>query len=118
MKTKSINKIVIVGSGFVGSTTAYTLMLSGLISEIVLIDINNRKAEGEAMDMNHGMPFGPSFGIVRSCGASLTILSIIGFQPPKCMMGRDTTINSMIAHTRTSLMIAVYVGPLIPLKKV
>lgn len=57
MKNKSINKIAIVGTGFVGSTTAYTLMLSGLISELVLIDINTRKAEGEAMDMNHGMPF-------------------------------------------------------------
>ncbi len=57
MKNKSISKIAIVGTGFVGSTTAYTLMLSGLISEIVLIDINKRKAEGEAMDMNHGMPF-------------------------------------------------------------
>lgn len=57
MKNKSINKIAIVGTGFVGSTTAYTLMLSGLISELVLIDINSRKAEGEAMDMNHGMPF-------------------------------------------------------------
>jgi len=57
MKNKSINKIAIVGTGFVGSTTAYTLMLSGLVSEIVLIDINARKAEGEAMDMNHGMPF-------------------------------------------------------------
>ncbi len=57
MKNKSISKIAIVGTGFVGSTTAYTLMLSGLISEIVLIDINARKAEGEAMDMMHGMPF-------------------------------------------------------------
>lgn len=57
MKNKSINKIVIVGTGFVGSTTAYTLMVSGLVSEIVLIDQNSKKAEGEAMDMNHGMPF-------------------------------------------------------------
>lgn len=57
MKNKSINKIVIVGTGFVGSTTAYTLMVSGLVSEIVLIDRNTSKAEGEAMDMNHGMPF-------------------------------------------------------------
>ncbi|PNT92891.1 L-lactate dehydrogenase [Clostridium thermosuccinogenes] len=50
-------KITVVGAGFVGSTTAYTLMLSGLVSEIVLIDINKDKAEGEVMDMNHGMPF-------------------------------------------------------------
>ena len=57
MTGKTINKVTVVGAGFVGSTTAYTLMLSGLISEIVLIDINRDKAEGEVMDLNHGMPF-------------------------------------------------------------
>ncbi|MCX8130353.1 MAG: L-lactate dehydrogenase [Clostridia bacterium] len=57
MTNKSISKVTVVGAGFVGSTTAYTLMLSGLISEIVLIDVNAGKAEGEVMDMNHGMPF-------------------------------------------------------------
>ncbi|MCL2772399.1 MAG: L-lactate dehydrogenase [Oscillospiraceae bacterium] len=50
-------KISIIGAGFVGSTTAYTLMLSGLASEIVLVDINKNKAEGDAMDMNHGITF-------------------------------------------------------------
>jgi len=50
-------KISIIGAGFVGSTTAYTLMLSGLASEIVLIDVNKNKAEGDAMDMNHGIMF-------------------------------------------------------------
>lgn len=57
MDNKVIKKVTVIGAGFVGSTTAYTLMLSGLISEIVLIDINTEKAEGEVMDMNHGMPF-------------------------------------------------------------
>jgi len=57
MKDKIIKKITVIGAGFVGSTTAYTLMISGLVSEIVLIDINKDKAEGEVMDMNHGMPF-------------------------------------------------------------
>jgi L-lactate dehydrogenase len=57
MPDKSIKKITIVGAGFVGSTTAYTLMISGLVSEIVLIDVNKDKTEGEVMDMNHGMPF-------------------------------------------------------------
>ena len=51
------SKIAVVGTGFVGSTTAYTLMISGLVSELVLIDANKDKAEGEAMDLNHGMPF-------------------------------------------------------------
>lgn len=51
------NKIVVIGTGFVGSTTAFTLMHSSLISEMVLIDINTEKAEGEAMDLNHGLSF-------------------------------------------------------------
>lgn len=50
-------KITIIGAGAVGSTTAYTIMLSGLVSEIVLIDINRDKAEGDALDMNHGISF-------------------------------------------------------------
>lgn len=57
MITKTMNKITVVGAGFVGSTTAYTLMLSGIVSELVLIDVNKDKAEGEVMDLNHGMPF-------------------------------------------------------------
>ncbi|HAL63089.1 MAG TPA: L-lactate dehydrogenase [Clostridiales bacterium] len=48
-------KAVIVGAGAVGSTTAYTLMLSGLFKEIVLIDVNKDKAEGDALDMSHGV---------------------------------------------------------------
>lgn len=57
MTGKTAKKVTVVGAGFVGSTTAYTLMLSGLVSEIVLIDVNKGKADGEVMDMNHGMPF-------------------------------------------------------------
>jgi L-lactate dehydrogenase len=50
-------KVAIVGTGAVGSTFAYALLMSGLASEIVLIDINRSKAEGEAMDLNHAVPF-------------------------------------------------------------
>ncbi len=50
-------KITIIGAGAVGSTTAYTLMLSGLVSEIVLIDKDQKRAEGNALDMNHGISF-------------------------------------------------------------
>lgn len=50
-------KVVIVGAGFVGSTTAYTIMLSGLFSQIVIIDINKAKAEGDALDIAHGVSF-------------------------------------------------------------
>ncbi len=50
-------KIVIIGAGFVGSTTAYTIMLGGIFSHIVIIDINNAKAEGDALDISHGVSF-------------------------------------------------------------
>ena len=50
-------KISIIGAGYVGSTIAYTLMLSGLVSNIVLIDKNEDKSEGEVMDLKHGIPF-------------------------------------------------------------
>lgn len=50
-------KVVIIGCGYVGASTAFTLMQSGLFSEMVLIDVNRKKAEGEAMDIMHGMPF-------------------------------------------------------------
>ena len=52
-----IQKTAVIGCGFVGSTIAYTLMQRGLFSEMVLIDANEKKAEGEAMDISHGLPF-------------------------------------------------------------
>ena len=57
MKSDISNKVVIIGAGYVGSTTAYTLMQSGLVSEIAIIDLDIRKAEGEVMDLNHGLAF-------------------------------------------------------------
>ncbi|WP_291105225.1 MULTISPECIES: L-lactate dehydrogenase [unclassified Flavobacterium] len=50
-------KIVIVGAGNVGSTFAFSLMISGLAREIVLIDKNELLAKGECMDLNHGLSF-------------------------------------------------------------
>ena len=49
------SKIAIIGTGNVGSTFAYSLMISGVAREIVLIDRNQTRAEGEAMDLNHGV---------------------------------------------------------------
>ena len=59
MKDVVINnrKVAIVGCGFVGSATAFCLMQSGLFSEMVLIDADHDKAEGEALDIAHGIPF-------------------------------------------------------------
>lgn len=56
-KNLNIQKCGIIGCGAVGATTADTLLGSGLFNEMVLIDINHKKAEGEAMDIGHGAPF-------------------------------------------------------------
>lgn len=53
----NVRKAAIIGCGFVGSASAYALMQSGLFSELVLIDADTDKAEGEAMDISHGVPF-------------------------------------------------------------
>ena len=52
-----MNKISIIGTGSVGSTIAYTLTVMGIASDIVMIDINNEKALGEALDIRQGTPF-------------------------------------------------------------
>lgn len=50
-------KAAIIGCGFVGASTAFSLMHQGLFSELVLIDVNMDKAKGEAMDLSHGRPY-------------------------------------------------------------
>ncbi|MDE7435749.1 MAG: L-lactate dehydrogenase [Lachnospiraceae bacterium] len=52
-----LHKVAIIGCGFVGSSTAFALMQSRLFSEMVLLDVDMARAEGEAMDISHGMPF-------------------------------------------------------------
>lgn len=50
-------KVVVIGTGMVGSTIAYTLALKNIASEIMLIDANEEKAEGEKLDILHGLPY-------------------------------------------------------------
>lgn len=54
---RSKGKIVIVGAGFVGASTAFAIASSGIASELILVDVNKEKAYGEAMDLNHGLAF-------------------------------------------------------------
>ena len=58
------NKIGVVGCGLVGATAAYTLALSGLVSELVLVDIDGKRAMGEALDIEHGMPLLPPAQVI------------------------------------------------------
>ena len=53
----NMRKAAVIGCGFVGATTAFSLMHQGLFTELVLIDTNCKKAQGEAMDLSHGRPY-------------------------------------------------------------
>jgi L-lactate dehydrogenase len=76
------HRVAIVGAGNVGATFAYTLVLSGVAPEIVLIDRDERRAEGEAMDLNHAVPFSPPAriwaGSFADCAAADVIVLTAG----------------------------------------
>lgn len=76
------HKVAIIGAGNVGATTAYTLMIQGAASEIVLIDTNQEKAEGEALDLMHGsslvQPVEISAGDYSSCQSADIIIITAG----------------------------------------
>lgn len=80
-------RVAVIGAGNVGATFAYALLLHGLAAEIVLIDANHAKAEGEAMDLNHAVPFAPPTriwaGDYADCaGAAVTVITAGAAQKP------------------------------------
>lgn len=121
MIDKVSNKITVIGAGFVGSTTAYTLMLSGLVSELVLIDANTEKAEGEAMDLNHGMPFIRPVRVYHGgysdmAGSDIIIISAGANQKPGetriDLVKKNTAIfksiiSEIIKYSRDSILLVV-----------
>lgn len=60
MGIEKINRVAVIGTGAVGCSYAYSMINQGVAEELVLIDVNQAKSEGEAMDLNHGIPFAPS----------------------------------------------------------
>jgi L-lactate dehydrogenase len=70
--TRRVNRVALIGTGFVGSSYAFALLNQGVTEELVLIDLNKEKSEGDAMDLNHGLPFAPGatkiwFGDYSDC---------------------------------------------------
>lgn len=83
----NVRKVVIIGCGFVGAACAFSLMQSGLFSEMVLIDASKEKAEGEALDISHGAPFAKPIKIYAGTyddikNASLIIVTAGANQKP------------------------------------
>ena len=83
-----VNRVALIGTGFVGSSYAFALLNQGITEELILIDLNKEKAEGDAMDLNHGLPFSPSrtkiwFGSYQDCGdADLVVITAGANQKP------------------------------------
>lgn len=83
-----VNRVVLVGTGFVGSSYAFAMVNQGVTEELVLVDLNKEKSEGDAMDLNHGMAFAPSqtkiwFGSYADCkDADLVVLCAGANQKP------------------------------------
>ena len=59
-RAQDSKKVAIVGVGMVGMSFAYAMLNQNICDELCLIDINKERAEGEAMDLSHGLPFAPS----------------------------------------------------------
>ena len=83
-----VNRVALIGTGFVGSSYAFALLNQGITEELVLIDLNKEKAEGDAMDLNHGLPFAPSrtkiwYGDYSDCkDADLVVITAGANQKP------------------------------------
>ncbi len=73
----NLRKAAVIGCGFVGSSTAFALMQSGLFSELVLIDADADRAEGEALDISHGTPFAMPMKIYAGGYQDLTDAAVI-----------------------------------------
>lgn len=81
------NKVGVVGTGMVGASFAYALMQRSLANEMVLIDANRGRAEAEAMDLNHGLPFVRPMRITVGdyadlAGAAITVVTAGAAQKP------------------------------------
>ncbi|MGI6238937.1 MAG: L-lactate dehydrogenase [Christensenellales bacterium] len=114
-------KIAIIGAGHVGATTAYTLALHGAAREIALIDLDEHKARGEALDIAHGMPLCPAAkvsggGYELLDGADITVMTAGANQEPgetrRALAGRnfqvmDMAANEIVARAPDTMLIVV-----------
>jgi len=83
-----VNRVVLIGTGLVGSSYAFAMLNQGVSEELVLIDLNKEKSEGDVMDLNHGLAFAPSstriwFGDYEDCkDADIVVLCAGANQKP------------------------------------
>lgn len=104
-------KAAIVGCGFVGASIAFRFLQQGLFSELVLLDVNREKAEGEAMDLSDGLPYGAAmeiyagdYGDVADC--ALVVITAGANQKPGetrlDLIGKNTAILRSVLREITA----------------
>lgn len=99
-KNCNYRKCGIIGCGNVGSTTAYTLMQTGWFSEMVLIDLDTKRAEGEAADIAHGLPFHTPMDIYAGDYADLADCGLIIITAGAKQNPGDTRMNLLRTNAR------------------
>lgn len=106
-------KVVLVGTGFVGMSMAYSLLNTGGIDELVLTDVNVPKAEGEAMDLSHGLPYARSSSmVIKAAGyeeckdASIVVITAGAAQKPGQTRLELAEINGRIMKSITEQIMA------------
>ena len=97
----NIQKCAIIGCGFVGATTAFSLVSGGLFSEMVLIDVNNAKASGEAMDLNHSLPFSKPMKVYAGDYADLEDCALIIITAGANQLPNETRLD--LIHRNTEI---------------
>lgn len=107
-----LKKVVLVGTGFVGMSMAYSILNTGGIDELVLIDVDQEKAVGEAMDISHGLPYSKSSLKVKAGNyddckdADIVVITAGAAQKPNQTRLELASINAKIMKSITEQIMA------------
>lgn len=107
-----LKKVVLVGTGFVGMSMAYSILNTGGIDELVLIDVDQEKAIGEAMDISHGLPYSKSSLKVKAGGydeckdADIVVITAGAAQKPNQTRLELASVNAKIMKSITEQIMA------------
>ena len=111
-KEDDLRKVVLIGTGLVGMSMAYSMLNTGGIDELVLVDLDEEKALGEAMDMSHGLPYSKSSLKVKAGNydeckdADIVVITAGAAQKPGQTRLELVTINAKIMKSITQSIMA------------
>ena len=93
-------KVGVVGTGLVGSSFVYALMIRELATEIILVDVDNEKAIGEMMDFNHGLSFSKPMKIVAGDYADLSGAHVVVLAAGAAQKPGETRLDPLARNVR------------------